>query len=222
MKLEVFLTDKTLRTRSTVDEESHWGPSIQIQLGSHYDYRVKVETLSNFDPRNPDDCKEYNDADFENCVDEELQDLWKPVLGCNPPWLSSQDQCTRITNATSDVVKNIFGKSRFSVISSMVRMESYPAREKCRKPCTVTQTNSFLKEKTLDNGERTNLKFRFAKQVIYKTKILGYRFSNFLIDLGSSLGLWFGLSVFGITDLGIMAFNWAKTLKLNASKKLLK
>ena len=219
MKLDVFLTDKTLRTRSTVDEESHWGPSIKIQLGDDYDYRVKVETLSNFDPRNPDDCKDYNDADFEICVDEELQYLWKPVLGCNPPWLSPKDQCTDFINATKDIVKNIYSNNKFSVISGIVRMESYPAREKCTKPCTVTQSNSFLKEKTLDNGERTNLKFRFAKQVIYKTKILGYGFSNFLIDLGSSLGLWFGLSVFGITDLGIMTYQWAK---LNSSTKFCK
>ena len=34
--------------------------------------------------------------------------------------------------------------------------------------------------------------------------MLAYGFSGFLIDMGSSLGLWFGLSVFGITDLGVV------------------
>ena len=29
-----------------------------------------------------------------------------------------------------------------------------------------------------------------------------HRVFSFLIDIGSSLGLWFGLSVFGVTDLG--------------------
>ena len=68
-------------------KESNWGPSTKVQLGDDYDYMIKVDHLSNFDPRNPDDCKEYTEDDFENCVDEELQDLWKPSLGCNPPWL---------------------------------------------------------------------------------------------------------------------------------------
>ena len=55
------------------------------------EYMVKVEQLSNFDPRKPDECKEYTDGEFERCVDDGLQDLWKPILGCNPPWLSPQD-----------------------------------------------------------------------------------------------------------------------------------
>ena len=205
-------------------KESNWGPSTKVQLGDDYDYMIKVDHLSNFDPRNPDDCKEYTEDDFENCVDEELQDLWKPALGCNPPWLSAQDQCIRVINATDEIVKNIYGNKKFLVITDIVEMEGFPARERCTKPCTVTQSNFFLGEKTnkpfLD--DHTKLRFKFAKQVIYKTKILGYGFSDFLIDLGSSLGLWFGLSVFGITDLGIMTYQWAKTLKLNSSTKFCK
>ena len=92
MKAEVFLTDKKLRTRCTVHKPSHWGPSIIIKEQYNYEYLVKVEQLSNFDPRKPDECKEYTDGKFENCVDKGLQDLWKPVLDCNPPWLSPQDQ----------------------------------------------------------------------------------------------------------------------------------
>ena len=185
---------------------------MQIQLGDEYDYMIKVDPLSNFDPRNPDGCRDYTEDAFENCVDEGLQDVWKPVLDCNPPWVSPQDQYTRAINATKEIVKNIYGQS---VLSSMVRMESYPSREKCQRPCTVTQLNFFLDEKQCQVDQYSTLKFKFAKQVIYKTKLLGYGFSDFLIDLGSSLGLWFGLSVFGITDLGIMAYNWANTLTVS-------
>jgi hypothetical protein len=77
-KAEVFLTDVTLRTMNTIHTQSHWGPSIVIDHHNTYNYLVKVEELSNYDPMNPDDCREYNDDDFEKCVEEGLQDVWKP------------------------------------------------------------------------------------------------------------------------------------------------
>ena len=58
-----------------------------------------------------------------------------------------------------------------------------------------------------------SLTLKFDDLVVHRTKVLAYGFSDFLIDLGSSLGLWFGLSVFGITDLGMTAYQWIKKLK---------
>ena len=58
-----------------------------------------------------------------------------------------------------------------------------------------------------------SLMLKFDDLVVHRTKVLAYGFSDFLIDLGSSLGLWFGLSVFGITDLGMTAYQWIKKLK---------
>ena len=62
----------------------------------------------------------------------------------------------------------------------------------------------------------------FDNLVVHRTKMLSYGFSDFLIDLGSSLGLWFGLSVFGITDLGIIAFQAAKKIRNDALRKMFK
>ena len=39
---EVFLTDKKLRTRSTIHKPSHWGPSILIREWYSYEYMVKL------------------------------------------------------------------------------------------------------------------------------------------------------------------------------------
>ena len=40
--------------------------------------------------------------------------------------------------------------------------------------------------------------------------------NNFLIDMGSSMGFWFGLSVFGLTDLSITTIEWLSGLKEKA------
>jgi hypothetical protein len=177
---------------------------------------LEIRQMSNFDPRKPGDCKEYNNKEFEKCVDKELQDLWKPVFGCNPPWLSHQDKCTGVINATNEERKKLYDKP-YHTLNRILHMETYPARDRCIKPCTVTTTTVYLNEK-VKKGKDTNkyagstLSLKINPMVVHKTKILAYRFSDFLTDMGSSLGLWFGLSVFGITDLAITAYHFKKTI----------
>ena len=102
-------------------------------------------------------------------------------------------------------------------------MTTYPAKESCTKPCTVTQPNIFYgKERKVEYDFLSTLVLNFGDQVVYTTKKLAYGPSDFLIDMGSSLGLWFGLSVFGITDVGIMAFQWVKKIKHKLIRKFLK
>ena len=81
----------------------------------------------------------------------------------------------------------------------------------------------MLSEKNEDRyakaSNRSFMRLDFANEVIYTTKKLAYGSSEFLIDMGSSLGLWFGLSVFGLTDLGIVAFQWIRKLKRKLKRK---
>jgi hypothetical protein len=102
-------------------------------------------------------------------------------------------------------------------------MESYSTKETCTKPCTVAQPTVMFngKEVLEDCPKHFVLRLNFAEQVVYTTKKLAYGPSEFLIDIGSSLGLWFGLSVFGITDLGIMTFQWVKNVRLNVMRKFI-
>ena len=93
-------------------------------------------------------------------------------------------------------------------------MEAYPAMKQCPKPCIMTQSNIIEKGNALLRGnKKSKLQLLIDKQVVHKTKMLGYGFSNFLIDMGSSMGFWFGLSVFGLADLGISIIDWVNDLK---------
>ena len=176
---EVFLTDKKLRTRITVHKQSHWGSSIIIENGKVMEFLIKVEQLSNFDPRKPDDCIEYTDDEFENCVDEELQDLWKPIIGCNPPWLSPQKQCNATLN-TTDAQDDLLYSRTSTTIDDMIWMKNYAAKDRCTKACHVTRPN------ILKNTERTvygpaKLKIVFDDIVVRKTKMLAYDFSDLFL-----------------------------------------
>ena len=47
------------------------------------------------------------------------------------------------------------------------------------------------------------INLNFQKVVEKRFKVISYGFYDFLIDTGSSMGLWLGISVFSLTDLCI-------------------
>ena len=217
---KVYITDKKLKTRNDIHIASHWGTKIILQSGWIHEFVVEIEKLSNKDPRNPDDCKEYHHDAYEKCVDNELQKVWKPLINCNPPWLSSKDQCGSVMNITQETVESLWNKT-VDTVEGILDMETYPSKERCAKPCTVAQSTVMMNGKDIEEDRPDHFIFtlNFADQVVYTTKKLTYGPSEFLVDIGSSLGLWFGLSVFGITDLSIMAFQWLKNVRQNIQRK---
>ena len=219
---EVFLTDNHLRTKTSVHLQSHWGSNIIIENGWDDQYVIQVEQLSNFNPRKEEECRDYVDQEYANIAKENLQDLFKPLIDCIPPWVSEKDQCTGVINATEEVTdKYWYNTEVYNTFKSISKMVDYPALESCTKPCNVKRSNVLLNsnkftEKTLLSS---TLRLKFDILVVHRTKILAYGFSDFLIDLGSSLGLWFGLSVFGITDLGIAALHLLKRMRVITRRK---
>ena len=218
---QVLITDKRLRTKNTLHTESHWGSSIVIKQGMDYSYLIKVEQISNFDPQNPAYCKNYDGDEFDKCNDAELQQIWKPLINCNPPWVSSNNQCIVDMNVTRGTAESLYYNTYVTVVG-IYEMVTHFKKESCNKACIVTQASILPSEKKKSRyataSNQTYLRLNFASEVIYTTKKFAYGPSEFLIDMGSSLGLWFGLSVFGITDLGIIAFQWFKKMRITTCK----
>jgi hypothetical protein len=221
---QVYITDRKLRTRNTVHAESHWGSKIILKNG-YLEYDIKTEQLSHFDPRNPDDCKKYDNDDYEKCVDEEFEKFWIQLINCNPPWLSSNDQCDSVMNINQTTVDSVRVKT-YHFVMFVYLMKYNPTvaetlMKTCKKACTVANSIIYGKEEEHDSNDTlAGIMLNFNDQVEFTTKTLAYGPYHFLIDMGSSLGLWFGLSVFGITDLGIKVFQWIKNTKQEVMRKV--
>ena len=84
------------------------------------------------------------------------------------------------------------------------------AETKCKKPCKKMTNKITVISDIYKPGSDTHLKFRFKETVRVEKKIVVYTWFNFIIDVGSSLGLWLGLSALGIADLAINAIMFAK------------
>ena len=83
---------------------------------------------------------------------------------------------------------------------------------KCKKPCKKMTNKVFLQPFNQRGGGPSSAKLtlKFEKEVKFEKKIVSHTWFDFIIDVGSSLGLWLGLSALGITDKAIEAFMVAK------------
>ena len=93
-----------------------------------------------------------------------------------------------------------------SFIDPMYDFRPTEAETKCKKPCKKMTNKITVISDTFLTGSRTYFKFRFKETVRVEKKVVVYTWFDFIVDVGSSLGLWLGLSALGITDLGIEAF----------------
>ena len=194
--MDIFITDGKLKKYGGVYHSSHLESKISIDYEQEKEFEVVVKIKSFYDPRNPDACHDYKEDEYYDCVDREAQNVFKPHLGCNPPWLSPRDECKGVLlgeemrNITDDL---IYGTGVFTKIQEQ---KEFNHERKCLKPCNIT--TSYIKfRETRKAMIDTVVVLNFRSEVEYRSKELAYEFYDFLIDVGSSLGLWLGLSVTG-------------------------
>ena len=93
----------------------------------------------------------------------------------------------------------------------LLKYQSKPtaAESRCKKPCKkMTNRISMISDKS--KSPFSYYEFRFKEKVRVEKKVVVYTWFNFIVDVGSSLGLWLGLSALGILDLALEAFVIAK------------
>ena len=167
----------------------------------YYNIRLK-ETLAELDDGS---CTNYPDAaghaSFTDCVEDENRGIILPVLGCLPPWLSTATACTghfmRNTTAKKDL------SWWFHFLYERSKMGSSYQSPSCLPPCKHFSVHSVLQDIKSGSGQtkvlnKINL---FFEDIVHVERIIpAYGITSLLVELGSCLGLWLGLSVVGIFD----------------------
>ena len=78
----------------------------------------------------------------------------------------------------------------------------------CRKPCFEVKIKSkFLKAK---ETQRKSVSLNFKKVVKVTRYVKAYSLIDLIVEIGSCLGLWIGLSALGVFDLVLDTALWLK------------
>ena len=142
--VRIFFMDKTNSLRLYPDDMEMMGASVKLDFSSAqysetvYKTRISRTTHVPGDPLL--DCKTYTEENsFNDCVQDDLLDLYRGELGCEPPLFSKDPKgmCNQRFNFSDEKDKRL--KEEF------MHLYYHDEKSKCRMPCVKnTYTNRFV------------------------------------------------------------------------------
>ena len=143
--VRLFFMDRTNSLRLYPDDMEMMGPPVKLDFSSGqysetvYKTRISRTTHVPGDPLL--DCKTYTEEDsFNDCVQDDLLDLFRAELGCEPPLLSKHlrgGMCNQRFNFSE--AKDKLLKEEF------MHLYYHDEKTKCRVPCVKnTYTSRFV------------------------------------------------------------------------------
>ena len=211
--LRVFITDKSYQSYYSIDFPSHTRDKIEIQPKKEYYIDVKLSLVSTCNTA----AKELMTNNFKECVDDAVNNKFSRNPGCTPPWLSPNNHCNDTIPYPAGVENyNFIPNFHDDYILNVLTLKQSKVETKCRKYCkTLTSEvkiretadmNTFSIQTGWNNGGDARISFN-PKVRVTETSF-NYGLFQYVIDVGSSLGLWLGLSVLGLYDLGEVAVDY--------------
>ena len=201
-KSELYLVDPAgankLRMFESNDAKINFGPT---DVGYYdrmvFEVEVKIHDFSIHDGKT---CMNYEKmgTSYNSCVQNEMKTFLLEWYKCLPPWFPKN---STLTCLKSDVLEindaNLTMLDQFTKFIKKLRMEIL---QPCLPPC-VTMLFKLNKVMHIKNRVDTAIvDINVKDEIKVDTDVYAYDIFNLVVDLGSSLGLWLGLSALNIFD----------------------
>ena len=168
-----------------------------------YDYLIyDIElTATELDPRDTEaECTNYGEASefktYKGCFEQKAKEDLAP-FGCNVPWFTDNEEeiCrTDSLNSNNLIMDN--NKKYWSILRNYGQNSYFSP---CKIPCkTVTITSKLKSHFKVNLYNETVVNVNFNPSVMVTKSILKTSPFDLINNMGSSMGLWLGISVFSI------------------------
>ena len=163
---------------------------------SHYkiSFELHDDTL-----HDGDNCKDYSkdDGNFGDCFQQELEYKLTKWFGCLPIWYPTDSiKCSQPHNVeANDYLRDFLDNAD---------------NTSCKPSCYQLKMNFMLVDEITNFPKYSLLNVKFDKNVQVYKRVYSYDAFSLIVELGSALGLWIGLSAIGLLDIIIEACCKAK------------
>ena len=198
---QVFFTDQRRNLHFKIDETTFSGDPIFLETSTdimqHRFYEVRfTETIRG----DQGFCKSYPTGEFQtfkecNLASDDEEII--PVLGCLPPWMSPRNHC----NETVTVPASKFNRLAFGQQSNidLIRAGMAYSSRSCQGECNKKSVESKFYRQF--NSISSNAIYIYFLALFKRTsEFPDFTEQDLLVDIGSNMGLFLGLSIVGILD----------------------
>ena len=211
--LDIIITHPKTSTYFMMKRDSLEGEQLQISTKVQKIFSITLEEY--YMTEESGECKNYGEGaefrTFADCVADEHKRIFQPIIGCALPWASApgdQDVChgrIRLDAEAYATYKKSFNELFEKIRLSQVHEASYV----CLKPCFDLRIKSKLLKVT--GREPGTVTLNFQKKAKVTKSVKAYGLFDLIVEVGSCLGLWIGLSALGVFDLVLDTAKWIKS-----------
>ena len=210
--VEVIIADTGSTPYYMINSETVTGDTIAFEKGVSNYYSVNFQNIvwreENLECTNYGEDSEFKS--YAECVSSQ-----QPKIGCKIPWLSAPgdpEACKGKVPVEKQVVDEfIIYREKLWEKVKMSDMLSHTST--CLRPCVELKAKSTLKTREVAPAKDLSaIFFNFKKTVTVIRNTKAYGIFDLIVEIGSSLGLWLGLSALGVFDFALQAGEFLKTI----------
>ena len=148
-------------------------------------------------------CTDYTKTKqtYQECISTLIKQKLSSVYGCLPPWIPA-DESENICKTEIDLrlSQEMMEGPEFQFLKELLGSREVEMFKQCLLPCVSIKMK--LKRTRYDTNFPDNAWISIYSKAWAKkrTDIYSYNGFNFIVDFGSALGLWMGLSCLSILD----------------------
>ena len=212
---QVIVTNPERSLHYMFDPTTLRGDHIQTYLTHQSYYSIELEEV--FWNEESGECINYGVGkpflSYADCIANEQEKVFKPLLGCMVPWLVGVNHSSNCKGRIPlgperqskyyRAIKDIYRTRYFKIIEES---------QSCLKTCAEIQAKSTMtKQKDIKLDDHyLSVVIHIKKSVKVTKYVKAYGIFDLVVEVGSSLGLWIGLSALGVFDLLLEAAAFIK------------
>ena len=220
--LKIFVTDPAksyyyrLSETSIEGDSLHLAPDLNFTIKHRLKYTLELEETHLDKDKEGEHCDDYGAgtyATYADCIEIKMRERFIPLLGCMPPWMSPTNQC-------QGIVEDHYGyenKTDMHHLITIMESANDYSFQHCPVPCIKTRIHSKFSSDIINIYGHSRIEIQFRSGVRVHSSVSSYDFMALIVEIGSSLGLWLGLSAVGLFDVIMASYqqvtSWIKEKK---------
>ena len=209
--MRVLVSDPNLQLSYKQNEIGISGDTLTTTQGLTF-FKIKTTIVKARNDKNS--CKEYaTPYGYKECAEKSLRKKLMLLLGCIPPWMSqlyNEPVCYHDVEFNNETQAK-YVKAQMALIVKYIMLNYVDVLNfegECKLPCTQIHF-SVQRTRYFDFKNSNVLIMKFDDSVKILEERNDYDLFALMVEVGSSLGLWIGLSAIGLFDLSLEFLHWS-------------